>query len=270
MRSRHKPHIVALVYFALLLPYSVASPQECGDLPVTLCERVATAISKWNARFSDTARIQSWSHTQTARLNIDSLIAVLDEDNGNPLAVVDSAGNVRVEVIGDELREQWSDAERSHLFALIGDDVGDVSLVNLNWVIDEKRSNSVLVATNHFPYLHERTLSSVVVESRESSCENILLKWIWGSERGRILVDLKPYDNGAICMPKSRAMMQLGSAQVHMQEVEYGDTTCSSRYVWGYATPFASLSLDVGRFSFVIGGLGSTGTGNGDCVVYRQ
>ena len=269
-------HLRRMAFNALFLccvfwvSYSSSNAQECGDLTEKSCGYVAAAISNWNTLFSSTARIQKWSYTRTESANADSLISILDQSGGQRVASIDAEGNVSIVPLSGELREQWRNAEFEHLERMLGDDSTTVHLVDMNWSLSDEDFSSTVIVNDRYPYLHGRILSSIVLESDSNSCVYKRLLWLWDLTRGEISIDLRPYGEDFRCARASEAWMYFGDARAEMSEIEYNDNSCRSTYAWAYATPFATLAFDVEFFSFTVGGLGSKGTGAGDCVESRQ
>ena len=203
-------------------------------------------------------------------MDANSLIAILDEESDTRVASVDAEGNVRLDSPNGQLREQLQAVEFPYVNRFLRDGRGIVHVVALTWSTNEGSFDSALVVSERYPFLHDRTLSSIVLESNANSCVHKRLEWIWGATRGEIYIDLVPYENGSRCARVTEAWMMLGNAQVEMNEVSYGDTACSSTYAWAYATPLGSLTFSQENLSFTIEGLGSSGQGSGDCVVGRR
>ncbi len=264
-RFGNNMHMAVLVFCALIFPNSAVFAQICGDLEEKLCAYVSIAVANWNQRFGETARITEWSFIENTTVEVNSLVDQLDAAGDGRLPTVDSEGQINLVPISTEAMEQWREAERQHLLSIIGDNVGTVNLVNLDWETRDGTFSSTLVANDRNPFLHERALSSIVLEHSSNSCLNIRLAWLWGRTRGEIFAALPRRASGD-CARASAAWMTLGSAEIKMGEIMYNNGTCSSAYAWAYATPLVSASFSNDNFSFTITGLGSRGTGNGDCL----
>lgn len=109
------------------------------------------------------------------------------------------------------------------------------------------------------------------------------IKWLWGSERGRITVDHSILWNGSNYIydqsANNSSYMDLGSAQAQTKETRL-DRRRYAKIAYGYAwaTPTASFKIsfdakkgDVGgSFSVSLSGIGSKGGGDGYSTIYIQ
>ena len=272
MRNRlSSRRLMTLVLICTLMaPYTIATAQDCGALQEKLCGYVAAAIDNWNARFSNAATVQTWEHTEMVDVNVDSVISILNQGFDTRVGSMDNEGNMRLDSLNGQIKEQLQPTESSYLNRFLRDGHGTVHVVDLTWTTTDGQFESRLIVNDTRPYLYDRILSSVVLEADTNSCVHKRLSWIWGVRRGEIFIDLQQYDNGMRCARMSEAWMVLGSAQVEMSEVSYGERSCSSTYAWAYVTPFASLTFHPESISFTIEGLGSRGQGYGDCVEVTQ
>ena len=252
----------------LCIAYSGAAAQECGGLPEESCGRVATAISNWDTRISSSAGIQEWRYLEEIG-GVQLLIEKLDEDDAFRVASVDGKGNVVIEELNVQQQEQWRVSEHETLKSLVNSDGNRAHLVELLWNSSGGDFKSTVIASDEYPYLYGRILSSIVLESNSNSCVYIRLLWLWGTTRGEIFADLVPYGEGeeSFCARiYPPPWMILGDARVEMGDVTYKGEYCKSPYAWAYGTPLASISITRDPLSFQVSGLGSRASANGDCV----
>ena len=256
--------VTSIFCLSLVLPQSFVTAQNCGDLPESLCGYVETAVSNWNNHIDTDARITGWVHESTQRLRSHSIIDIL---GGNDIRAVnvDDEGRVHIVLLNEEEKNRWYSAELSHLNQWFSDDIATIHIVNFAWNTPDGDFNMKGVVNERDPYLYDRILSGIVVESDSNSCLYKRLDWLWTSKRGEIFASLTPQVNTSRCQQEFFAWMTWGRAEVRMGDVSYHSAGCSSQYAWAYATPVVSISFDHGSFSFTFTGLGSSGMGGGTC-----
>lgn len=171
--------------------------------------------------------------------------------------------------LNGEQKEQRRSAEFQVLEQMLGDDSATVHFVELSWSSLYEDFASTVIVSNLYPYLYGRVLSNIILESSSNSCVYKRLLWLWGLTRGGISIDLRPYGEDFYCARATEAWMYFGDARAEMSDIQYDNDRCMSAYAWAYATPFATLEFDVDFFSFTVRGLGSKGTGTGDCIEFK-
>ncbi|MYD36334.1 MAG: hypothetical protein F4X20_04860 [Dehalococcoidia bacterium] len=260
-------HFLITVILALgAAHHSPASAQQCGSLSEKLCGYVSTTVVNWNERFGDAATIDTWRYIDTQEV-VDAAALIALTETGDPVRVanLNSEDSIRLVPLPETVRERLYQAELAHVESFIGDGNRLVHRVALDWIAGNEQFNSVLVASDTSPFIFDRTLTSVVLESVTNSCFHLRLNWLWGIKRGEIYIDFAPYRESDPCAPQLIHWMNLGQANAKMPRSFYENGQCVGRYAWAYATPLGSFEFDIDAVSFAVSGLGSMGGGKGRC-----
>jgi len=145
--------------------------------------------------------------------------------------------------------------------------------IRLNWKIISSGSEfSTVALVDEDNMVWDSVIGSVVVEEEEFSpvagekSGSVIIKWLWGAERGKITWSLECEGPPLACSYTSEAKIASGEARIETKLVK-GEECCTLHYAWAYRTPTGSISIDwnpdTEQFDVEVSSWGSTGNGQG-------
>jgi hypothetical protein len=140
--------------------------------------------------------------------------------------------------------------------------------VTINWQKGTDTFTTTCV-TDDTNIIYDNMLSNaVMVETKsKAKCFDYVISWLWGSERGRIMVflDCVCVEGHIVACPYTcTAYMTLGDAKVNCKVTKTEDC-CYLDYSWAWASPLVTISVQTDNFTLQTSGIGSSGQGSGSC-----
>jgi len=261
---------VMIISLALLFAGCTAPP--VSGLPNAVKTKLDTAIANWNTLYGTNVQADTaWTYEGT----IDStteLDTVLDEilsadsawlpdvDINDPSA---ATAILLEDVVGldSQTISDWEDLVESLIQT-------GMHLVTINWQKGTDTFTTTCV-TDDTDIIYDNMLSNAVMVEIKSKakCFDYVISWLWGSERGRILVylDCVCVEGVIVACPYTcTAYMTLGDAKVNCKVTKTEDC-CYLDYSWAWATPLVTISVQTDNFTLQTSGIGSSGQGSGSC-----
>jgi hypothetical protein len=141
-------------------------------------------------------------------------------------------------------------------------------IVTINWQKGTDTFTTTCV-TNDTEIIYDNMLfNAVMVETKsKAKCFDYQISWLWGSERGRIIVNLDCVcieGHIAACPYTCTAYMTLGDAKVNCK-ITQTENCCYLNYSWAWATPLVTITVQTDNFTLQTSGIGSSGQGSGSC-----
>lgn len=134
-----------------------------------------------------------------------------------------------------------------------GSEFTTIALVDENNIVWDSIIGSVVVEEEFLPVAGEKTGS-------------VIIKWLWGAERGKISWSLECSGPPLACNYTSESKIVSGEARIETKLVK-GEECCTLYYAWAYRTPTGSISIDwnqdTEQFDVEVSSWGSTGSGQG-------
>jgi len=262
--------LVLIISLALLFTGCVTTP--VSGLPDTVKSKLDTAIANWNTLYGTNVQADpAWTYEGT----IDSateLDTILDEilsstsawipdidinDTSSATAVLlQNVTGLDAQTISD-----WEDLVESLIQT-------GMHIVTINWQKGTDTFTTTCV-TDDTDIIYDNMLSNAVMVEIKSKkkCFDYVIKWLWGSQRGNILVflDCVCVEGHIVACPYTcTAYMTLGDAKVNCKITQTEDC-CYLNYSWAWATPLVTISVQTDDFTLQTSGIGSSGQGNGSC-----
>ncbi|HYK06090.1 MAG TPA: hypothetical protein VE974_30385 [Thermoanaerobaculia bacterium] len=241
-----------------------ARAKTCGALPERACAHLLLAIGAWNDRFGDVAIAEGFEYRGDPTTQAEKLL----EQITSPDAVLPVVAEERPVGIAPRRNAEIASADLTRWRSQIESILRNTKhAVQINWKLKDGKfvttsllSDSILVYDNILTNVRERRSSN--------SCVHEQILWIWGGVSGEIKIDLVPiYEEGRIvaCAGSNRDYLMLGTSESRISPSKVRHGRCFARYAWAWATPVATISFNASKFKFEIRGLGSRGSGSGEC-----
>ena len=260
------PFFFLAVFFNHIVPITA---QDCGELSREQCGYLSATVENWNAFTGGSSIIVGSAHV--GKIDSENAVSSITATDRIWIPVYEDAERTvnLVPLDDDDLNRQWLSEQASYLERRLSS-AKNINLVELNWQTSGGRDfQTNLVLSDVYPFVHGQIVSGVVVERDRSGSFRKELSWLWGLIRGEIYVNLihssSGYGDASWCRQYAHAWLDLGDAQVYMNDPEYNNGVCSSTYTWGYVSPIASLTFNIEAFNFTITGIGASGRGLGVC-----
>lgn len=262
---------------ALLTLFVVFSLGGCisppGELPMAALQDLDTAIHNWNQIYGTNVQATGYFYRgridSVSELN-ETVTGILDPDRAwipdidvnNPASADAKLLSELLPQIRQEALESWESMVRSKV------QVG-LHIVQINWRKGSETFTTTCV-TNDSTIVYDNMLSNAVLvrASSRRDCEDLVIEWLWGGERGRITASLRAVCTGGKvinCERNCSANMSLGSAQVNCKTRVMGNC-CILDYSWAWGTPLVWITVKGDNFTLETSGIGSSGEGSGSCT----
>ncbi len=264
-------------YITLLILLAVFSLGGCispsGELPVAVLEDLDSAIKNWNQIYGTS--VQATGYFYQGRIDsvfeLDETVAgILDPDRAW-IPDIDVSGSASADArllsellpqVRSEALENWRSMVKSRV------QVG-LHIFQIDWRKGNETFTTTCV-TNDSTIVYDNMLSNAVLVGASSrrNCEDFVIEWLWGRERGRITVSLWAVcKDGKVvnCERNCSANMSLGSAQVKCKTRVVGNC-CILDYSWAWGTPLVWITVKGDNFTLETSGIGSSGEGSGSCT----
>jgi len=261
---------VIIISLALLFTGCVAPP--VSGLPNTVKTKLDTAIANWNTLYGTNVQADTaWTYEGTidSTAELDTILdAILSADSAwlPDVDINDTSSATAVlleDVVGldSQTISDWEDLVESLIQT-------GMHIVTINWQKGTDTFTTTCV-TDNTDIIYDNMLSNAVMVETKSKvkCFDYQISWLWGSERGRILVYLDCVCvEGVIvaCLKTCTAYMTLGDAKVNCK-ITQTENCCYLNYSWAWATPLVTISVQTDNFTLQTSGIGSSGQGSGSC-----
>lgn len=249
---------------------AVAQDVECGELNELQCGLLTVARDNWNERFGDSVRLAGWKYRGSHNFDGDwQAVADLLDRDGKPWFPEYESGKLVGARVGDPGPRDPKENIRYRFIERIARLVEHS--VEMEWQRGDETFRTTALALRAYPHLYGDMISNVVLSRNSNSCFHKHFQWLWGAERGEVLVDLvKIKTDASVCKRVLLSWFSFGTVEVQHSDIEYVRGLCRTKYAWGVTTPLATLAFDDAGFKFEVSGLGSKAVGGGDCVVSGQ
>ena len=262
--------IVLIISITLLFTGCTAPP--VSGLPNTVKTKLDTAIANWNTLYGTNVQADTvWTYEGTidSTSELDTVLdAILsadsawlpDVDISDPssatASLLDNVTGLDAQTISD-----WEDLVESLIQT-------GMHFVTINWQKGTDTFTTTCV-TDDTNIIYDNMLSNaVMVETKsKAKCFDYVISWLWGSERGRIMVflDCVCVEGHIVACPYTcTAYMTLGDAKVNCKVTKTEDC-CYLDYSWAWASPLVTISVQTDNFTLQTSGIGSSGQGSGSC-----
>lgn len=262
-----RPSFFALLFLAGAPLPAAAQAVECGELTELQCGLLAVARETWNERFGEVVRMTGLKYLGPARFDgkAEAAAEMLERD-GKAWIPDYREGKLRgVELIDPGPRDP-KENERYRIIQRIASQSDHA--VELQWQQGGNAFSTTALALRSYPHLYGDVISNVMLQRDSNSCFHKHFQWLWGSERGEVLVDLvKVNSDVSVCKRVLVSWFSFGNVEAKHGDIEYAGGLCRMTYAWGVTTPLATLAFDDAGFKFEVSGIGSNAVGGGDCVV---
>ena len=264
--------ISATIIISLALLFTGCTAPPVSGLPNTVKTKLDTAIANWNTLYgtnvqADTAWTYEGTIDSTAELDtiLDAILSadsawLPDVDISDPssatASLLDNVTGLDAQTISD-----WEDLVESLIQT-------GMHLVTIDWQKGTDTFTTICV-TDDTDIIYDNMLSNAVMVEIKSKakCFDYQISWLWGSERGRILVylDCVCVEGQLVaCLHTCTAYMSFGDAKVNCKVTKTEDC-CYLDYSWAWATPLVTISVQTDNFTLQTSGIGSSGQGSGSC-----
>ena len=260
---------VVVICLALLFTGCVAPP--VSGLPNTVKTKLETAIDNWNTLYGTNVQATGWSYEGTidSATELDTILdVILSADSAwLPDANINDTSSATAVLLEDVvgLNSQtisgWEDLVESLIQT-------GMHLVTINWQKGTDTFTTTCVADDT-DIIYDNMLSNAVMVEIKSKkkCFDYVISWLWGNQRGNILVFLDCVcveGHISACPYTCTAYMTLGDAKVNCKITQTEDC-CYLNYSWAWATPLVTISVQTDNFTLQTSGIGSSGQGSGSC-----
>lgn len=261
---------VTIALVGIVLPgISAAQDFECEAVPETPCALLNLAIDRWPIVIEQyetklqPSSIDYIGDAESAEFEsaVDKLLTLQDQT-----FLVLHADDGFSEIIASE---KFDSAFLIPWKETIEQTVGKMQhVVKITWDAAGDEFSTTAFLSEAWPYIFDPVLSSVVLEDETNSCMHKTLRWLWGTTRGEILLDVLPIQTGSgmICKRVGEAWMSFGDAQVVSGEPQISGHQCAVNFAYAWATPLATISADAKNVSVTVEGIGSKFVGSRDCI----
>lgn len=263
--------IMVLVISAVVIAVSACSP-KLPTAPTSIGEYVSNVKSIWNERFGSSLLFESWVYLGMidSSQKHDSVLSDLTDSDEVFLVNVskdhsDKLTPVSLSTLSNEEKQEWENVVKNLIKQ-------DQHVVQIRWkdiLSGEDLYSTALVDENGMVW--DSVMGSVVVEEmvlltssrREGS---VIIKWIWGAERGKISWSLDCGGPPLECSYESEARMSSGEARIEAR-LDKTDECCILHYGWAYRAPTGSIKINWNpesmEYDVEVSSWGSTGSGKG-------
>jgi hypothetical protein len=239
---------VIIISLALLFTGCVAPP--VSGLPNTVKTKLDTAIANWNTLYGTNVQADTaWTYEGTTDVDIS-------DPSSATASLLDNVTGLDAQTISD-----WEDLVESLIQT-------GMHLVTISWQKGSVAFTTTCV-TDDTDIIYDNILSNAVMVQTKSKakCFDYVISWLWGNQRGNILVflDCVCVEGQLIaCLHTCTAYMTLGDAKVNCKVTKTEDC-CYLDYSWAWATPLVTISVQTDNFTLQTSGIGSSGQGSGSC-----
>ena len=261
--------LIITISFTLLFAGCVTPP--VSGLPNAVKTKLETAIDNWNTLYGTNVQATGWSYQgtidSTAELDtvLDAILSSdlawlpdidIDDTSSATASLLDDVTGLDAQTISD-----WEDLVESLIQT-------GMHLVTINWQKGTDTFTTTCV-TDDIDIIYDNMLSNaVMVETKsKTKCFDYQISWLWGSERGRIIVNLDCVcveGHIVACLHTCTAYMTLGDAKVNCK-ITQTENCCYLNYSWAWATPLVTITVQTDNFTLQTSGIGSSGQGSGSC-----
>jgi len=261
--------LIITISFTVLFAGCVTPP--VSGLPNAVKTKLETAIDNWNTLYGTNVQVTGWSYQgtidSTAELNT-VLDAILSPDSAwLPDINIDDTSSATASLLADitgldaQTISDWEDLVESLIQT-------GMHLVTINWQKGTETFTTTCV-TDNTNIIYDNMLSNaVMVEAKsKTKCFDYQISWLWGSERGSIIVNLDCVcveGHIVACPHTCTAYMTLGDAKVNCK-ITKTENCCFLNYSWAWATPLVTITVQTDNFTLQTSGIGSSGQGSGSC-----
>jgi hypothetical protein len=267
MKSETKRNMLILILgVCLALPVGTAVANYVSDLN--------TAKTNWNSIYGTNVRITGWTdlgiiqnqaqrESTVTQMTDSSQVYVVSGDPTNPPTIT----AVLMDGQPQEILQQW----RTVVGGIVA--IGQHK-IKISWKFVATQDSFTTIAVANDDSVNgikfDAMLATIVtIESERTAGGGKIMKWIWGSTRGRIHWEVTCHDTPPVCTHDCYAWISLGDAQIQCIEEIVGNN-CKLYYGWAYRSPTGSITIvwnpTTYKFEITITGLGSSGKGDGSVI----
>jgi len=241
--------------------------------PANVTNYVEAVSDDWNLLFSNSLELISWDYVGIIE-DYDDLketLELLTDPDSVRLFQIDITDPSFAAII---LLSSIPSADQND-FAEAVEELVELGQhkVRMNWKIIPSGSEFTTIAlVDEDNIVWDSIIGSVVVKEEEffpvagEKSGSVTIKWLWGTERGKISWSLECSGPPLACSYTSEAKIASGEARIETKLVK-GEDCCTLHYAWAYRTPTGSISIDwnpdTEQFDVEVSSWGSTGSGQG-------